>query len=106
MDTLQGNGAAHAFGPAELAEAVRVHGLPWFETRRSLEDQAKHYGREGSKQWRNPTLAPLAITLYRLDAIDEALALFDEPVPKTAIPSLVSDGRCVQRWLMAQRSRR
>jgi len=91
-------------GPLELAGLVRVYGLPWLEGLRSLEAQAKQYGRGGSRQWRNPTLAPLAVTLYRLGAIDEALALFEEPAPKTAIPSLVSDGRCVQRWLRKQKS--
>ena len=86
-------------GPSELSELVRVYGLPWFEKQRSLEDQAKGYGRGGSRPWRSPSLAPLAITLYRLGAIEEALGLFEAPVPKTAIPSLVTDCRCVQRWL-------
>jgi hypothetical protein len=40
-------------GPAELVEAVRVYGVPWFDRVRSLEDQAsKWYGRGTSQPWR------------------------------------------------------
>ncbi len=93
-------------GPAEMSEAVRVYGLPWFDKVRTLEDQAaKWYGRGAPKQWRNPSLEALAVTLYRLGELDEALALFDEPPPKTAIPSHVASCRCVQRWLEAQARR-
>jgi hypothetical protein len=42
------------------------------------------------------------VTLYRLGALEEALALFEAPVPKTAIPDLVAAGRCMQRWLEVQ----
>ena len=92
-------------GPSEVAEAVRVYGIPWLERVRSLEDEATHwYGRAATaKPWRNPNLAALAVTLYRLGERDEALALFEAPVPKTAIPTLVAEGRCVQRWLQSQR---
>jgi hypothetical protein len=90
-------------GPAQLAEAVRVYGLPWFETIRSLEDQAMHYGRGGCGAWVTPNLPALAVTLYRLEATDEALSLFDEAVPKIAIRSAVVRGRCVQRWLEKQK---
>lgn len=86
-------------GPSELSELVQVYGLPWFEKYRSLEGQAERYGRGGAKPWRSPSIAPLAITLYRLGEIEEALALFEAPAPKTAIPTLVVDCRCVQRWL-------
>ncbi len=91
-------------GSSELADAVRTYGVPWFDRVRSLDDQAaKWYGRGTDRPWRLANLAALAVTLYRLGEIDEALALFDAPVPKTAIPSLVSKGRCVQRWLESQR---
>lgn len=92
-------------GPAELGEAVRTYALPWFDQFRTLEDQAaKRYGRGGARPWRSPNIPPLAITLYRLGEIDEALALFDEPIPRTAIPNLVAECKCVQRWLQERRS--
>ncbi|MBX3485901.1 DUF4304 domain-containing protein [Phenylobacterium sp.] len=88
-------------GPAELAKAVREHGIPWFDRVRTLEDQATHwYYRTATAQpWRKPNLPALAVTLYRLGQAEEALALFEAPVPKTAIATLVTEGRCVQRWL-------
>ena len=91
-------------GPVALAEAVRVYGLPWFERVQSLEDQAAlWYFRSATAQpWKKPNLAALAVTLYRLGAVDEARALFDAPVPKVVIPTLVAEGRCVQRWLEGQ----
>jgi hypothetical protein len=91
-------------GPAEMAEAVRVYGLPWFDRVRSVEDQAaKWYGRYWDKSpWRNPILAALAVTLYRLGEIEEALALFEAPERKTTSPLLIAECRCVKRWLEAQ----
>lgn len=91
-------------GPAELAEAVRAHGIPWFDRVQSLEDQATHwYFRTATAQpWRKPNLTALAVTLYRLGQAEEALALFEAPVPKTTIATLVIEGRCVQRWLKEQ----
>ncbi|THD82575.1 MAG: DUF4304 domain-containing protein [Phenylobacterium sp.] len=90
-------------GPTELTEAVATYGLPWFDKVRTPEEQAaRWYGRHALDQWRNPRLPDLAATLYRLGEIEEALALFDEPTPRTAIPSLVAAGRCVQRWLASK----
>jgi hypothetical protein len=60
------------------------------------------YGRGTPRPWRKPNLTVLAVTLYRLGALEEALGLFEEPVPKTAIPTLVAEGKCVQRWLQDQ----
>lgn len=92
-------------GPAELGELVRMYALPWFDQFGTLEDQAaKRYGR-GARPWRSPNIPALAVTLYRLGEIDEALALFDAPVPKTAIPNLVAKCKCVQRWLQEQQAR-
>lgn len=92
-------------GPAEVAEAVLQHGIPWLERVRSLEDEASNwYGRGTTGSWRKPNLTVLAVTLFRLGALQEALALFEEPVPRTAIPTLVTEGRCVQRWLQDQTS--
>jgi len=92
-------------GPAELADAVRVYGIPWFDRIRSIEDQAElwYYRSATADPWRKRNLTALAVTLFRLGALDEALALFEAPVPKTAIPNLVAKGRCVQRWLEGQR---
>lgn len=90
-------------GPTEVADAVRAYGVPWFERVQSLEDEAsKWYGRGTTGSWRKPNLTVLAVTLFRLGALEEALALFEEPVPKTAIPMLVTEGRCVQQWLQEQ----
>ncbi|WP_371132735.1 DUF4304 domain-containing protein [Phenylobacterium sp.] len=88
-------------GPVELADAVRVHGLRWFDRVQTLEDQASlWYTRAATaSRWNSATLTPLAVTLYRLGALDEALSLFDAPVPRTAVLSWVARGRCVQRWL-------
>lgn len=90
-------------GPDELAEAVKAYGIPWFEQVRSLEDEASNwYFRGTTGSWRKPNLTALAVTLFRLGALEEALALFEEPVPKRASRSLVTQGRCVQRWLQDQ----
>ena len=91
-------------GPRELAELVRVHAVPWFDRVRSLEDQAsKWYYRETPGRWKSPNNPALAVTLYRLGELDEALALFDEPVPKTAVPRFVAKNRCVLRWLQERK---
>jgi hypothetical protein len=90
-------------GPAELAEAVQLYVVPWFDRVRTLEDQASNwYGRGTQQPWRKPNLAALVVTLVRLGCVEEALALFEAPVPKTAIPALVAEGRCVQLWLKSQ----
>lgn len=90
-------------GPSEITEAVLTHGIPWFERVQSLDDEAsKWYWRGTTGSWSKPNLTALAMTLFRLGALQEALALFDEPVPKRAIPRLVTEGRCMQRWLRDQ----
>ncbi|MDP3658602.1 DUF4304 domain-containing protein [Phenylobacterium sp.] len=88
-------------GPLELSEAVREHAIPWFDRIQTLEDQASiWYSRTATgRPWGRQHLGELAITLFRLGAIDEALSFFDAPVPKTANPHTVATGRCVQRWL-------
>lgn len=103
-------------GPAELTEAVSTYGLPWFDTVRTVGDQAaRWYDRAGASvwrssdyplgrvsPWRHSSTMALAVTLYRMGEMAEARALFDAPVPKTASPRLVAEGRCVQRWLSGQ----
>lgn len=87
-------------GPGELAEAVRLHALPWFDRIQSLEDQADlWYGRAAVDPWRTPNIAAKAITLHRLGETDKVLAMFQEPLPRTAREGLVTSGRCVERWL-------
>jgi len=90
-----------------MSEAVRVYGLPWFDRVRSVEDQAaKWYGRHSDKSpWRNTRLPELAVTLYRLGEVEEALKLFEAPERKTTPPRLVTEARCVERWLKAQARR-
>jgi hypothetical protein len=94
-------------GPKEMTEAVRLYGLPWFDRVLSVEDQAeKWYGRHPDKSpWRSPSLPALAVTLYRLGELDEALALFEAPERRTTPPNYVSKCRCVERWLKAQADR-
>jgi hypothetical protein len=91
-------------GPEEMAEAVKVYGLPWFDRVRSVEDQAaRWYGRHsGQSPWRNPRLPELAVSLYRLGQVEEALKLFEAPERKTTSPLLMTESRCVERWLKAQ----
>jgi hypothetical protein len=87
-------------GPAELAEAVKIYGLPWFDKVRTLEDQAaRWYGRGSAKPWRGASMTKLPVTLYRMGELAEALALFEAPEPKTANPFFVAQARCVQQWL-------
>lgn len=94
-------------GPAEVAAAVSSHGIPWFDRVRTLEEQIDQwYGRSVAYPWNKPNLPAFAVTLYRLGMLDEALALFEAPVPKTAISNLVAKGRCVQRWLQAQKDKK
>jgi hypothetical protein len=92
-------------GPAEMSEAVEDYGLPWFDRVRSVEDQAaKWYGRwVDESPWRNTSLPDLAVTLYRLGELEEALKLFEAPERRTTSPLLVTKCRCVERWLRAQR---
>lgn len=102
-------------GPEELAEAVSTYGLPWFDTVRTVEDQAdRWYGRARASLWRSSdyplggvspwrmSIVPLAVTLYRMGELAEARALFEAPVPKTANPLSVTRGRRVQQWLNSQ----
>lgn len=88
-------------GPAEVAEAVRTYGMRWFDKVRTLEEQASEWYFRGATvaPGKTANLPALAVTLYRLGALDEALALFDAPVPRTANQRMVAEARCVQRWL-------
>ena len=94
-------------GPVEVAGLVRDHGLAWFGKVTTLEEQARHWYRRGSPGiWKHGNLAALVVTLCRLGEHDEALALFDEPIPRTAYPVMIESARCIQHWLQDQAARR
>lgn len=87
-------------GPAELAEAMRVHTTPFFEARRSLGDQARFFGR-AEPRWKPGSTADriyLALTLYRIGEMEEACAVLQNP-PKTAPASWLAQAESVRRWL-------
>ena len=90
-------------GPAEVASLAEKYALPWFGKVVTLEDQARFwYWRGTTGTWKKPNLEALVVTLYRLGELDEALALFDEPIPRTANPVVVARARCIQRWVEDQ----
>lgn len=87
-------------GPDELAEAIRVHAPPFFEGRRSLEDQARLFGR-AEPRWKPGGTASriyLALTLYRMGELEEACAALRNP-PKTAPASGLAEAESVRKWL-------
>jgi len=87
-------------GPAELAEALRVHVPPFFEARRSLEDQARFFGR-AEPRWKagnTKTRIYLALTLYRMGQLGEACAALQNP-PKTAPAPWLAQAESVRKWL-------
>ncbi|THD63925.1 DUF4304 domain-containing protein [Phenylobacterium sp.] len=87
-------------GPAELAEAIRVHAPAFFEGRRSLEDQARLFGR-AEPRWKPSGTASrmyLALTLYRMGQKEEACAVLQSP-PRTAPASWLAQAESVRNWL-------
>ena len=87
-------------GPAEVAGLAQRYALPWFAKVVSLEDQGRYwYSRGTTGTWKKPNLEALVVTLYRLGELDEALTLFDEPIPRTANPVLVERARCIESWV-------
>lgn len=90
-------------GPREVAGLVEKHALSWFSKVITPDDQARYwYSRGKISTWGQPNLAALVVTLYRLGELDEALALFDEPIPRMANPVMVEKARCIQSWVEAQ----
>jgi hypothetical protein len=87
-------------GPAELAEAIRAHAPPFFEGRRSLEDQARGFGREEPRWTSGNTRSRiyLALTLYRMGELEEACAALQNP-PKTTPASGLAEAESVRKWL-------
>lgn len=90
-------------GPDELAAAVADHAEPWFATRRTLEGQARSFGRGGARPWWGSNTCALAATLFRLGEIDEALALFTDPPPRTLGEVHIQHGLCMRSWLEGQK---
>ena len=87
-------------GPAELAEALRIHAPPFFESRRSLEAQAMRFGR-AADQWKKSDTNRriyLALTLYRMGELDEACRALRDP-PRTMPASWLAEIESVRRWL-------
>jgi hypothetical protein len=87
-------------GPDELAQAIKVHAPPFFEARRSLEDQARFFGR-AEPRWKPGNTASriyLALTLYRLGEVEEACAALQSP-PRTAPASWLAQAESVRKWL-------
>lgn len=90
-------------GPQELADAVLKHGLPWFDSVRTLEQQAEHWFARRTalmaRGYHGPSLIGLALTLYRMGELQEAREVVRKPVPKTAIPGSVRSVATVREWL-------
>jgi hypothetical protein len=87
-------------GPIELAEAIKTHAPSFFEARRSLEDQARCFGR-AEPRWKPGSTASriyLALTLYRMGEMEEARAVLQNP-PKTAPASWLTQAESVRDWL-------
>jgi hypothetical protein len=86
-------------GPAELSAALQKHVDPFFEPRRSLEAQAINYGRLSSK-W-GPSQINLALTLYRMGEIGEALQALANP-PRTIPEVWKKQAESLRDWISAQ----
>jgi hypothetical protein len=67
---------------AEVAEAVRMFALPFFEQLHPLESQANRYGRRAAPSERfvgGPSAMFLAVTLMRMGEREEACAVLNKP---------------------------
>jgi hypothetical protein len=85
-------------GPAELAGAMQTHAPAFFESRRSLENQALGFGRHDDK-WRNSaTRIYLALTLYRMGEVEEACAALQNPANRLS-PEWLAEVESVRKWL-------
>lgn len=87
-------------GPTELSEALRTHAPPFFEARRSLEDQARFFGRAEARWKPGSTTSRiyLALTLYRMGELEEACAALRNP-PRTVPASWLAQAESVRKWL-------
>jgi hypothetical protein len=87
-------------GPSELATAIKVFAPPFFEARRGLSDQARLFGRAQPRWMPGGTgdRMYLALTLYRMDELEEACAALASP-PRTAPASWLAQAESVRTWL-------
>lgn len=92
-------------GPENMAALTIEYALPWFDEHSTLEQQAtKWFGRgiENSRGYYAPGMIGLALTLYRMGEVDEALTVLAKPVPRLAIVSWVEKVVCVREWMLAR----
>lgn len=85
-------------GPAELADALRLHAPEYFENRRSIEDQARYFGRSSLRWGPAPTRIYLAPTLYRMGEVAEACRSLSDP-PKSLVETWKAQVDSVREWL-------
>ena len=85
-------------GPAELAEALRIHAPPYFESWRSLESQARRFGRSETRWSSAPIRIYLALTLHRMGELEEACQALRSP-PKRMSPESLAQVESVRQWL-------
>jgi len=85
-------------GPVELAEALRMHAPPYFEARRSLEDQANLFGRKATRWYWVPNRMYLALTLYRMGEVEEACRALSNP-PKSLVGTWKDQVDSVRDWI-------
>ncbi len=87
-------------GPKELSEAVRDHGLPYFDRFQSLEERAKSSGRFSPKWGGGPaSRLRCAVTLYRMNLREEACDLLCTPTPRRYSAKWLADIEGVRRRL-------
>lgn len=91
-------------GPEELAAAVQNFGLPWFDQVHTLEDEGAVWIRNSFPLGMHPaSFSVRVVTLYRLGAIDEAIALLVAAKPrKMTPPGTVAAYHTVRNWFEAQ----
>jgi hypothetical protein len=85
-------------GPAELAEAIRVHAPSYFEAQRDLEDQANQFGRRAPKWGLTPNRIYLALTLYRMGEVEEAFRALSH-APRSVGGTWKAQLDSVRAWL-------
>jgi hypothetical protein len=88
-------------GPAELAEALKVHAPGYFEGHRSIEAQARYFGRGSPRWYWVPGRIYLALTLYRMGEIEEACNVLSDP-PKSLVGTWKAQVDSVRDWLGCQ----
>lgn len=85
-------------GPAELSQAVRKYGLPYFEKQRSPEVQSRWLAGHSERWVSAPSRICYAITLYRMGKPEETCEALANP-PKRTLPSWLERIEAARRWL-------